>query len=67
MAEWSINDCLDDLRRSVRLADAFKSIVGANPHQRDVLATGSLLLDGFDPQDLADDLGDLHGDGAVLG
>src|SRR5437016_6041234 len=39
VTEWSINDCLDDLRRSVRLTDAFKSIVGANPHQRDVLAT----------------------------
>ena len=59
-----VDNCFDDLRGGVCLADALEPIIGSHAHQHDILTTGSLLLDRFDAQDLADDLGYFHGPNA---
>src|SRR5947207_2111713 len=61
MTEGGVDDRLDDLRRSVGLANTFEAVVGADPYQHHVLAACGLLLDGFHTEDLADDTVDFHG------
>src|SRR5438094_299581 len=61
VAERRVDNGFDDFRGCVSLADALQSILGSHAHERHVLATGGLLLDVFNSQDLADDLVDLHG------
>src|SRR5438132_560607 len=61
MAVGRVDDGFDHLGRGVGLSDAFESVVGANPHQHDVLATRRLLPHRFDTQDLTEELVDFHG------
>src|SRR5205807_1927823 len=53
-------DRLDDLGRSVGLADALQARVATHADNHAVLAAGGLGLDILDPQDLTNDLSDLH-------
>src|SRR5207244_13007581 len=61
VAERGIDDRLHHLGRRIRLADSFETGVGADAYQYRILAAGRLRLDVRDAENLADDLGDLHG------
>ena len=55
MAVRRIDDGFDDFGRRIGLADAFQTGIRAHADEHDILATGGLLLDRFNSQDLADD------------
>src|SRR6185295_6201959 len=61
VAERRVDDRLHDLRRRIRFADPFETVVGADSHQHNVLTTSSLSHDRLTTQNLADDFSDLHG------
>ena len=60
VTERGIDDRLDDFGRGIGLADPFRAVVGADPHEDRVLTACRLGGDLSDPQDLADHMRDFH-------